>query len=315
MNTTRKLVSFDWAIKRILRSKVNFVVVEGFLTSLLGQKVTIQDIIESETNQEHKDNKYNRVDMNVKTESGEIIMIEVQFSREYDYFHRMAYGVSKMLAEHFYKSEEYEHVRKIFSINIVYFELGHGDDYAYHGTTDFYGMHTNHRLELSATQKDLYQKEKVLDVFPEYYLLKINNFDDMAKDSLDEWIYFLKNEEIRPEFKAPGLKEAAEILDVLKLSPTERAQYEEEMENRSYEASITKSNFKAGRVEGIKIGIEKGEKIGIEKGKLQGKIEGKAEGEHLAKIEIAKVMVKKNLDIETISDLTGLTIEEIKKLI
>ena len=46
-----KYVRFDWAIKRLLRQKANFDVLEGFLTVFLGEKVTILEILESESNQ------------------------------------------------------------------------------------------------------------------------------------------------------------------------------------------------------------------------------------------------------------------------
>ena len=50
-----KYIRFDWAIKRLLRQKANFDVLEGFLTVFLGEKITILDILESEGNQEKVD--------------------------------------------------------------------------------------------------------------------------------------------------------------------------------------------------------------------------------------------------------------------
>ena len=70
------------------------------------------------------------------------------------------------------------------------------------------------------------------DIFPEYYLLKVKNFKGLAKNSLEEWIYFLKNSEIKEEFTAKGMVEAKEILRVNNLSEEERVAY------RRYEASI-----------------------------------------------------------------------------
>ena len=75
----------------------------------------------------------------------------------------------------------------------------------------FRGIHSNDILELTPAQKRLFKKEKVEDIYPEIYLLKVNNFDDNAKDTLDEWIYFLKNSEIKQEFSAKGIKEANEV--------------------------------------------------------------------------------------------------------
>jgi len=91
---------------------------------------------------------------------------------------------------------------------------------------------------------------------PEYYLLKVNNFNDIARDGLDEWIYFLKNEEIREDFSAGGLKKAKQELDILKLPETERAAYERYQDNLHYQASMFESSY----VIGMENGMEKGEK-------------------------------------------------------
>ena len=56
-------IRFDWAMKRLLRNKANYAVLEGLLTTLLEEKVTIQKLLESESNQEDEFDKYNRVDM------------------------------------------------------------------------------------------------------------------------------------------------------------------------------------------------------------------------------------------------------------
>ncbi|MBF0135533.1 MAG: PD-(D/E)XK nuclease family transposase, partial [Magnetococcales bacterium] len=63
----RKFISFDWALKRLLRHKANFEILEGFLSELLMEDVHILEILESESNKENRDDKYNRVDMKVNT--------------------------------------------------------------------------------------------------------------------------------------------------------------------------------------------------------------------------------------------------------
>ena len=121
-------IRFDWAMKRLLRNKANYVVLEGFLSSLLGKKFKIHRFLESESNQEDEDDKYNRVDILAESEDGQLCIIEVQNSREQTYFHRMLYGVSKAITEYIGLGKPYEAVRKVYSINIVYFELGQGKD-------------------------------------------------------------------------------------------------------------------------------------------------------------------------------------------
>ena len=205
---SRKLISFDWAMKKLLRSKANFEILEGFMSELLKDDIQILEILESGSNKDSSQDKSNQVDLKVKNQKGEIIIIEVQYQREYDYLQRVLFGTSKVITEHLSKSEPYSKVIKVISVNILYFNLGQGVDYVYYGMTSFQGLHHQDILGLSKEQKALYQKHTIQEIFPEYYLIKVNSFDDMAKDTLDEWIYFLKNEEIKEDFKAKGLKKA-----------------------------------------------------------------------------------------------------------
>ena len=222
---SKKLIRFDWAIKRLLRNKSNFVVLEGFLSELLFDNIRIEQILESESNQDRDDDKFNRVDILTKNAKNELIIIEIQSTYEIDYFHRMAYGVSKSIAENLTLGQQYSAIKNVISINIVYFDLGKGEDYIYKGRTDFRGMHQNDLLQLSPRQKNTFSKAEVYQVFPEYYLLKVNQFNDVAKDTLDEWIYFLKNSEVKDSFRARGLKEAGEVLDMMRLGKADTYGY------------------------------------------------------------------------------------------
>ena len=197
------------------------------------------------------------------------MIIEVQFEQELDYLQRILFGTSKVIVEHLKQSASYDQVSKVISVNILYFDLGRGDDYIYRGCTQFTGLHTGHLLELSDRQQTAFNKTSVGQIFPEYYLIKVNQFNDVAKDTLDEWIYFLKNETIQDNFQAKGLQEAKEQLDVLKLSETARRDYEAYLEDRRYEASMFNSSYGCGHMDGWKKGMEKGVEKGVEKGRLE----------------------------------------------
>ena len=286
----RKLVSFDWAMKKILLQKANFVILEGFLSELFKFDVKIEEILESEANQESDEDKFNRVDLLAKNEKNELILIEVQHNSEIDYFHRMLYGTSKLISEHISQGKGYRKVKKIYSVNIVYFALGQGRDYVYYGQTIFRGLHQKDEiLEPSQRQKDDFKIKEISEIYPEYYVLRVNQFNDIAKDTLDEWIYFLKNEEIKDKFKAKGLNEAKEQLDVMKLDEKGRALYKRKQENEMYKESL------------------------LYTAKKEGELKGKIQGEKNKQIEIAKNLLDV-LDIETISLKTGLSIEEIEKI-
>ncbi len=293
----RKLITFDWAMKRLLRSKANFEILEGFLSELLSEEIVILEILESESNQESVTDKYNRVDLKVKNSAGEIIIIEVQYEREYDYLQRMLYGTSRAITEHQREGEPYSRLVKVISVNILFFDLGHGSDYIYRGATSFTGIHDNDRLQLSSRQQKLYGKEQIHHLFPEYYLIRINNFNDIAATPLDEWIYFLKNEEIKDEFKAKGLQKAKKALSLLSLTEKERLAYARYQDDLSYQASLIESNYGLGRLEGKEEGLK----------------EGKEEGEKLKALDIATRLKLKGVLLEDIVDITGLTKVEIEK--
>ncbi len=257
---SKQLIRFDWAIKRLLRNKANFVVLEGFLSELLFDAIKIEQIIESESNQETEDDKYNRVDILTQNSKNELIIIEIQSTYEIDYFQRMSYGVSKSITENLKVGQKYSEAKKVISVNIVYFDLGQGNDYVYKGKTDFRGLHQNDILGLSNKQKITFQKDYVSDIFPEYYLLKVNQFDDIAKDTLDEWIYFLKNSEVKDEFKAKGLKEAGEVLDIMKLDKEDKYGYDRYLDSLSLKASEifslqTEAEFKVRENRDVEIAI------------------------------------------------------------
>jgi predicted transposase/invertase (TIGR01784 family) len=304
MSKKRKLITFDWAIKRLLRSKANFGILEGFLTELLKEEITILDVLESEGNKDYKLDKFNRVDLKVRNSHQEIIIIEIQYDREYDYLQRIFYAVSKSAIEYMAEGQAYAGITKVISINILYFDLGSGSDYIYKGTTRFEGLHDHDLLELNAKQKELFKKDSVESLYPEYYLIKINRFNDIAKDTLDEWIYFLKNEEIKESFTAKGLKEAEEKLSIMKLPEDEQKAYEHYKDDLHYQASMFESSFGDGYHEGKVIGVQEGEVIGIQKG-----IELGAEQ---ATKKLVLNMIQQGVSIEIIATMTGLSITAIE---
>lgn len=305
-----RFVRFDWAAKKLLRNKANFVVLEGLLTVLLGEKLRIVEILESESNQNEYDDKFNRVDMLVKNDKGDLIIVEVQNSRELDYFHRMLYGTSKTISEYMNRGDNYEKVCKVYSINIIYFELGQGKDYVYHGRTVFKGIHNDDILQLSVHQKERFIYQEAGDIFPEYYVLRVNDFDQLATTKLDEWISFLKTGEIPEDATADGLPEARERLRIDSLPEDERRAYFAHLDALSYQRSVIETGrFEGyvdgraeGRAEGIEIGLEKGIKKGLEEG---------AKKQNLANARNLKQLGVPN---DVISKATGLSIEEIEGL-
>lgn len=178
-----QIIRFDWAMKRLLRNKANFSVLEGLLTTLLGEKIIIRRLLESESNQEDEYDKYNRVDMLAENSKGELVLIEVQNNNEYAYFQRMLFGTSKLVTEYINRGESYDKVRKVYSVNIVYFSLGHGTDFVYHGKTEFRGIHTNDLLELTPFQKQTFKVDTVSQLYPRILYSESKRFQSGSQES------------------------------------------------------------------------------------------------------------------------------------
>ena len=267
---------------------------EGFLTVLLGEDVKIIELLESESNQQTIDDKFNRVDIKARNSKDEIIIVEIQNTRELYYLERILYGVAKAITEHISLSECYYEVKKIYSISILYFDIGKGDDYLYHGQNNFTGVHTGDRLEITTKEKDALVRKLPAEVFPEYFLIRVNEFNKVAVTSLEEWIEYLKTGCIRHDTTAPGLGEARKKLIYYNMSPEERHAYDEHLSAIMIQNDVLDGAKLEGRMEGLEEGMEKG----IEKGRM----------------DIARNLKSMGLDIAAIQKATGLLPEEIQKL-
>lgn len=283
-------IRFDWAIKRLLRQKANFGVLEGFLTVFLNEKVEIVEILESEGNQEAADDKFNRVDIKAKNSKGEIIIVEVQNTSELHYLERILYGVAKAITEHIHLGDTYKEVKKIYSISILYFDLGKGTDYLYHGQNQFTGVHTKDQLVVTAREKNVIVSKNPSEIFPEYLLVRVNEFNQVAISPLEEWMEYLKNGIIKENTSAPGLREAREKLQYYSMSDAERYAYDEHIN-----AVMIQNDVLGGAREE---GFMEGEKSGMNKERIKNAIGMKAAG----------------IPIGTIASITGLSEEDILKL-
>ena len=291
----KTLIRFDWAMKRLLRQKSNFDILEGFLSELLRDDIKIEQILESESNQDMADLKFNRVDMLALNNRNQLIIIELQVDSEKDYFFRMLFATSKAVVEHFDLGDEYRNIKKVYSINIVYFNLGQGDDYVYHGKTEFRGLHTGDVLGLSTRQQKGFSMSNVFEIYPEYYILKVNKFNNLAKDTLDEWIYYLKNNEIKPSFQAKGLALVQKKLEFEGLSEADRSRYVKDIENRTIERDVWETN------------LEEAEEKGMEKGVEKGKAEATRQG-------IIRALQRGKLTVEEISEDFAVSVAEVQAI-
>lgn len=297
-----KYVRFDWAIKRLLRQKANFDVLEGFLTVFLGEKVTILEILESESNQLSAEDKFNRVDIKARNSKDEIIIIEIQNTRELYYLERILYGVAKAITEHISLGETYYKVKKIYSISVLYFDIGKGNDYLYYGQNHFVGVHTGDHLQVNVKERDAIVSRMPAEIFPEYVLIRVNEFDKVAVTPLEEWMKYLKDGTIRPDTTAPGLSEAREKLKYFSMPPKERMAYDEHLSAVMIQNDVLDSAKLEGKIEGRA------------EGRAEGRDEERAEGRDEERFSIARNMKQLGIPVDVIVKSTGLTSGEIETL-
>ncbi len=286
---SREIVSFDYAMKYMLRQKSNFDILEGFLSDLLGEDILIDEILESEGNQDRDDAKLNRVDLMAKDSTGAKLIIEIQYNRENDYLERILWETSKAIVESLDKTDPYEKIIKVISISILYFNLGRGDGYVYKGAVDFKDIGT----------PDCPKPLKLArNVFPEYYFINVARFKDVINTPLDEWIYMFRNSKVPENPKAKHMDKVQEKLDVLHMTPQEKKAYDYHIK----ETKIAKSVLESAKAEGEA------------KGKAEGLIEGEAKGQARALHEMAKKLLDMGMDIDFVATTTGLSPEDIKAL-
>ena len=280
----KKLIRFDWAMKTLLRDKANFDVLEGFLCALLeDDNIKILNILESETNAEAENDKFNRVDLLVQDSQLRKIYIEIQNTRETDYLESLLYATSKIIVEHQDLGEDFRNISKVISISILYFNLGYGDDYIYYGTTEFKGINTGNkfvvkkRVNISETLEPKYKfVEK--KIFPEYYIITVERYKNIVQKRIDEWIYMIKNNEIAEGSTSKNIDKLEQKLALMNMTDVQRKRYEKYLINTAKDRDTINT--------------------------------AKEEG----KIEMIKGMKLKNIPIDIISEISGFTKEQIDEI-
>ena len=281
----RTIISFDYAIKDILRDKANFDILSGFLSELLCKPVCVQEILESEGNPGKRKGKTNRLDLKAKIDDGELAVFEIQYHDQIDFIGKMLFNTCKAVVEQVSTGEPYD-VKKVYSINIAYNAMGADKEYVFVASlNEFKGTHFDETIPFAQNLEPLSKKVKK-DIHPEYFLILPKKFDEQIRTKFDEWVYVLKKSSVKSDFTAAGVQEAGERLDVMKMTPEERAEYErEKREETNQKTQILTAEIK-----------------GVEKGKIE------------EKNEVTKKMLDDGMPIEIISKYTGLSPEQITEI-
>ncbi len=313
MANDNEFIRFDWAVKHMLRDKSNFSILEGLISVLLGENITIVEILESESNQVSRSDKFNRVDVKAKNSKGHIIIVEVQLTRQLNYLERILYGVSKAIVEHLNLGDSYDKVKKVYSISILYCDMGKGDDYVYHGTTEFRGMHTGNTLLINSRDREVLKMTSPSKIMPEFYIIRVNQFSKIPENYLDEWVNYLKTGQVKEGSRAPGLPEVREKLKVLNMTAQERRDYDAHIDALRTQNDVLASYRIEGLEEGRVMGLMEGRAQGLLEGRAesheQGLLEGRAEGRAEQAMDIARKMRDAGMKPDQIRSITGIDIE------
>jgi len=293
-----RYISFYWAMMQIFRNMDNIDILEGLLNVLLNEQVKIVEIRERDGIEQEKYSKPNCFDIKARNSKGEMIIAEIHQMREYEYLESIYYGVAKTITDHIDLGDKYNQVKKVYSISIVYFDLGKGSDYVYHGQNKFIGIHTNDELIVNKRDKDAIKMVSPTSVFPEYYIIRVNEFDKVATTPLDEWLDYLKSGRIKDNTTTPGLAQAKKKLQYLQMTPAERAAYDRHINNIMIQNDVLETKVLEG----------------LEQGREEGREEGLKQGRILANIENARKMKAKGFSVGDIAEITGLSAEEIREI-
>jgi predicted transposase/invertase (TIGR01784 family) len=284
----------DLAFKKLFGSEENKDLLIGLINSIIEPKDKIEDVtLRNPYNlADYLQDKMSILDIKAVDEKGVVFNVEMQIGKDLNFDKRSIYYWSKLVTEQLSEGMMYRQLNKTISINILDFNIIANDN----------GYHNRYKILNEATGKS----DNLHDMFEMHYLeLKKfkKDFHDIGK-AIDRWILFLNKfskldkRNLPQEMTSdPLIVKAIEAVDRM-FDEEERSIYENRMrvqmdfESR-YDSAITQ---------------------GLEEGRARGIIEGKAQGFKESKINIAKNLLLRGIDINTIAEITELSIEEIKDL-
>jgi len=294
MSDDKPLVSFDYAIKYLLKDKGDYGIVEGFISALLKTKgykdVKIVALLETESNKEDSKSKRSLADLIVEDEDHHKYIIEIERNVKDSFIHKACFNTSRLIVDNLAQREDYTQIIKIFHISLLYFPIGNGNGAIYHGKTIIHEIETNEKLSVHIKNQQSGEVFDATDILPEYFYISVPLFNDRLEKEIDDWLHVMKYDAVPKNYHSPYMVQVAEKLSILKMTSEERARY-----------SYYQKKLYNDRDE-------------LQAAEARGKAEGREEGEAKGKIEIAKKMLKKDMPIEEIMEFTGLSVEELVKL-
>ena len=271
-------------------------ITKGFLEAILERKIDSIDLSKNPIlRREFKEEKLGVLDIIAKLDKNEICNIELQIVDKKNIIERILYYWSRLYSRQIKSGEDYKILQKAIVILITDFKIENLEELDYHSRWKI--------MEDKQGKKIILTQKLEIDIIE---LLKIIG-KEKEQDNLLDWLYFLENpksERVTEKMKEnENLKEAVKKLD--NLSEDEKMQRIADLRQKAI------MDEKAIYEKGLEIGLEKGIQRGMEKGIEKGIMEGSQK----EKIEIAKKMLELKIDKETIAEATGLTEQEIEKIL
>ena len=286
----------DLAFKKIFGVEENKDLLISLINSIVGAEDQVSEVtlLNPYNPKNFKTDKLSILDIKATNQDGKRFNIEIQISDEADYDKRALYYWAKIYTEQLKVAEDYSKLSKAIGIHILNF-TSIPEVKKYHNV-----FHITEKETGLLYFKDLELHTIELKKFSDSSDEELADIVAKVKNALDMWLAFLTRNDLLiadnlpKELNDPNLKKAINVLNVMNFTPEEREAYEDHLKWLRIEANTIK-NYE-------------------QRGEIRGREEGKAEGENKKAIEIAKKMLSKNHSISDISDLTGLSPEEISKL-
>ena len=301
----------DLAFKRVFGSEKNKDILIQFLNDILDHQYigeiraitflpTIQD-------PEVAANKQSIVDVLCQDQHGVQYIVEMQVTATTGFQKRAQYYASKAYSGQLFAGDDYQKLRDVIFLAITNFTMFPEES----------AIKSNHIILNSDTYTHKLQGLRFIFIELPKFTKKIEELTSIR----DKWYYYLKYApSTTPEAywqlvkDSPALKRAYDELERFSWSAEELTKYDQIIKRDKDNASAWIAHFQKGeekgRQEGKAAGLEEGEKKGIEKGLK----EGREEGIQQEKLEIAKQMLSKGLDMQLICEMTGLSEQRIGSL-
>lgn len=286
----------DYVFKRIFGQEENKEALKDFLESILKIKIENIEINNPEIPKDFYDSKYGVLDLKVTLDNKIIVNVEMQVQNQYNIEQRSTYYMSSVYAHQIGENEPYTNCKKVIVINILNFNYYKRNAYHSIARMKFENTDREEFVQIGYNPEDEYATKYI-----EMHIIELPKFKNKNPEidtKLEQWLWlFIGGEEEkmrRIENKNKEIERINKKLASMSLSREERNNYEFRKKAILDETSAIDYATKKGLAQGIEQGIE------------QGKIEEKK--------KIAKEMIKKEIDIETIVEITKLTKEEVEEI-